>query len=84
MEVIDVKAAREYVMANYPNDPLLKHIAVSLLEQLPKVEAEEVCFRNGEQNMKEKVISMLMDHKTRVGLECHTHVVEIIKMVEAL
>lgn len=42
MEVIDVKAAREYVMGNYPNDPLLKHIAVSLLEQLPKVEAEDV------------------------------------------
>jgi hypothetical protein len=42
MEVIDVKAAREYVMGNYPNDPLLKHIAVSLLEQLPKVEAVEV------------------------------------------
>lgn len=41
MEVIDVKAAREYVMGNYPNDPLLKHIAVSLLEQLPKVEAVE-------------------------------------------
>lgn len=36
MEVIDVKAAREYIMANYPNDPLLKHIALTLLEQLPK------------------------------------------------
>lgn len=45
---------------------------------------QEVCFHNGEKHMKEKVISMLMDHKTKVGLECHTHVVEIIKMVEAL
>ena len=44
----------------------------------------ELCFKNGEQHMKEKVINMLMDHKTKVGLECHTHVVEIIKMVEAL
>lgn len=42
MEVIELKAAREYVLANYPNDPLLKHIALSLLEQMPKVEAAEV------------------------------------------
>lgn len=46
MEVIDVKAAKEYVMGNYPNDPLLKHIAVSLLEQLPKVEAKVVIHGN--------------------------------------
>ena len=26
-------------MANYPNDPLLKHIVVTVLDQLPKVEA---------------------------------------------
>ena len=37
MEVIDVKTAREYIQANYPNDPLLKHIALTLLEQLPKI-----------------------------------------------
>lgn len=37
MEVIDVKAAREYIQANYPNDPLLKHIALTLLKQLPKI-----------------------------------------------
>ena len=37
MEVIDVKAAREYIQANYPNDPLLKHIALTILEQLPKI-----------------------------------------------
>ena len=37
MEVIDVKAAREYIQANYPNDPLLKHIALTVLEQLPKI-----------------------------------------------
>lgn len=42
MQVIEPKAAREYVLANYPNDPLLKHIALSLLEQMPKVEASEV------------------------------------------
>jgi hypothetical protein len=42
MEVIDVKAAKEYVMGNYPNDPLLKHIATSLLDQLPQLEAEVV------------------------------------------
>ena len=37
MEVIDVKAAREYIQANYPNDPLLKHISLTILEQLPKI-----------------------------------------------
>jgi hypothetical protein len=44
MEVIDVKTAKEYVMGNYPNDPLLKHIATSLLDQLPKVDAEKVVY----------------------------------------
>ena len=44
----------------------------------------ELCFRNGERHMKEKIIDMLMEHKTQVGLSCHVHVVEIIKMVEAL
>lgn len=33
---------------------------------------------------KEKVISMLMEHKTQVMGECHEHVVEIVRMVEAL
>lgn len=42
MEVINVKEAREYVTANYPNDPLLKHIVLNLLDQLPKVEAVPV------------------------------------------
>ena len=44
----------------------------------------ELCFHNGEQHMKEKVISLLMEHRTQVMGECHEHVVEIIKMVEAL
>ena len=35
--MIDVKAAREYIQANYPNDPLLKHIALTILKQLPKI-----------------------------------------------
>ena len=38
MEVINVKEAREYVSANYPNDPLLKRIVMNLLDQLPKME----------------------------------------------
>ena len=38
MEVIFVKEAKEYVAANYPNDPLLKHIVLNLLDQLPKEE----------------------------------------------
>ena len=44
----------------------------------------ETAFHNGERYMKEKIIDMLMEHKTQVGLSCHVHVVEIIKMVEAL
>lgn len=41
MEVINVKEAREYVSANYPNDPLLKHIVLNVLDQLPKTEVVE-------------------------------------------
>lgn len=42
MEVIAVKEAKEYVAANYPNDPLLKRIVLNLLDQLPKTQAAEV------------------------------------------
>lgn len=38
-DMIDVPSAKEYIMANYPNDPLLRHIAVAMMDQLPKVEA---------------------------------------------
>lgn len=44
----------------------------------------ELCFRNGEQYIKEKIISTLMEHKTQVKGVCHAHVVEIIKMVEGM
>lgn len=44
----------------------------------------EMCFHNGEQYMKDKIISRLMEHKTQVKGVCHAHVVEIIKMVEGL
>lgn len=44
----------------------------------------EACFHNGERHMKEKIIDMLMEHKTRVGLSCYMHIVEIIKKVEEL
>ena len=40
MEFVSVEQAREYIKANYPNDPLLKHIVLKLLDQLPKVEIE--------------------------------------------
>lgn len=42
MEVINVKEAKECVSANYPNDPLLKHIVLNVLDQLPKTEAKIV------------------------------------------
>lgn len=41
MLTIDYKVAREHVLANYPNDPLLRTIVLNLLEQLPKMEAVE-------------------------------------------
>lgn len=41
MEVIIVKEAKEYVAANYPNDPLLKRIVMNLLDQLPKMEVPD-------------------------------------------
>lgn len=44
MEVIIVKEAKEYVAANYPNDPLLRRIVTNLLDQLPKMEvADSAC-----------------------------------------
>ena len=36
-EMIDIPAAKEYVLTNYPNDPLLRAIAIALLDKLPKV-----------------------------------------------
>lgn len=44
MQVIDVASAKEYVQANYPNDPLLKAMAGTLLETMPMIEAEPVVF----------------------------------------
>ena len=41
MEVISVKEAKEYVAANYPNDPLLKRIVINLLDQLPKMDVAD-------------------------------------------
>lgn len=42
MLVIKVEAAKDHIQANYPNDPLLRAMAGSLLEALPKIDAEEV------------------------------------------
>ena len=41
MQMIDVKAAREYVETNYICDPLLRHMFLTLLDQLPKVEQKK-------------------------------------------
>lgn len=48
----------------------------------------ELCFRNGEANMKEKVIALLMEH-SRIGPEpeyriCHRHIDGIIRQIEKL
>lgn len=44
----------------------------------------ETCFRNGESNMKSKIIGKLMEYKTQANGLCHEHIVEIIRMVEEL
>lgn len=44
IEVIVVKEAKEYVAANFPNDPLLKRIVTNLLDKLPKMEIEDDVF----------------------------------------
>lgn len=36
-EMIDIPAAKEHIKANYPNDPILRTMAVAILEGLPKV-----------------------------------------------
>ena len=48
----------------------------------------ELCFRNGEANMKEKVIALLMEH-AQIGPEpeyacCHRHIEGIIRQIEKL
>lgn len=40
MKVIIVPEAKEYVDANYPNDPLLKAMANAMLDRLPSIEME--------------------------------------------
>ena len=41
-QLVDLSAARTFIEANWPNDPLLLHIALNLLEKLPRVDAVEV------------------------------------------
>lgn len=48
----------------------------------------ELCFRNGEANMKEKVIALMMEH-SQIGPEpeyayCHRHIEGIIRQIEKL
>ena len=42
----------------------------------------ELCFRNGEAHMKEKVIAMLMDQQTCADGICHKRIADTIRMVE--
>ena len=44
----------------------------------------ELCFRNGEANMKEKVIAMLMEHKVCTDGVCHRHITQIIQKIEKM
>ena len=44
----------------------------------------ELCFRNGEANMKEKVIALMMEHKVCTDGVCHKHITDIIRKIEKL
>ena len=41
-QLVDVKEAKTFIDANWPNDPLLKQIVFNLLDKLPKVDTVEV------------------------------------------
>ena len=49
-QMIEVDTGKEFIMANYPNDPLPKHIMVTVLDQMPKVEAISVAVMEREIN----------------------------------
>ena len=38
--MIDVAEAKDFVEANYQGDPLLRHLYMTLLDKLPKVDCE--------------------------------------------
>lgn len=37
-KLVDLEEAKVFIEANWPNDPLLRQIAINLLNQLPRVE----------------------------------------------
>lgn len=48
-QLVDVSEAKTFIEANWPNDPLLRHIALNLLDKLPRVEATEVVHAKWEE-----------------------------------
>ena len=40
--LVDVREAKAFIDANWPNDPLLKRIVVNLLDKLPRADAAPV------------------------------------------
>lgn len=70
MEMIDPRTAREYVLGNYPNDPLLRTIVLNLLEQLPTVEAVEAVRGRWEPHMEEMVDFFGKVQPVQTGLIC--------------
>lgn len=37
-QLVDVSEAKTFIEANWPNDPLLRQIALNLLDRLPRVD----------------------------------------------
>jgi hypothetical protein len=41
-QLVDLNVAKTFIEANWPNDPLLRQIALNLLDKLPRVDDKEV------------------------------------------
>lgn len=73
MKVIPVVAAKEYVQVNYPNDPLLKAMANTILDRLPGMEMEpedKSRWKSVKDGLPTEGKTVLVWHKAVWGREC--------------
>lgn len=70
-QMIPFAAAKEYIQANYPNDPLLRTVAGSLLDALPKADAVEVVRCNDCKFEKECLMCIEHIGKTPITTSSH-------------
>lgn len=73
MKVILVADAKQYVEGNYPNDPLLKAMAKTILDRLPSMEMEpddKSRWQSVEDGLPNEGNTVLVWHKAVWGREC--------------